>query len=164
MRSSCGEADAAIGRVADAAAAALLIGMPQARADLLIAADIGGTTFNCADNQAGCDLNPTTGILQLADQTINGVQVNGSIQTSTITATPNTLNTSSLSVINNSGATRTISVYGRRHRFCLAQSPRFPLPARAPGKMPTVQRSPSAGSTIRTMRKARRARAIRRAS
>jgi hypothetical protein len=93
-----------------AAAAALLIGIPQARATLLIAADFGGTTFNCADNQAGCDINAAIGILQLADQTINGVQVNGSIQTSTITATSNTLNTSSLSVINNSGADRTFSV------------------------------------------------------
>jgi hypothetical protein len=93
-----------------AAAAALLIGIPQARATLLIAADFGGTTFNCADNQAGCDINAAIGILQLADQTINGVQVNGSIQTSTITATSNTLNTSSLSVINSSGAARTFSV------------------------------------------------------
>jgi hypothetical protein len=92
------------------AAAALLIGIPQARATLLIAAEFGGTTFNCADNQVGCDVNPTTGILELADQTINGVQVNGSIQTSTITATSNTLDTSSLSAINKSGANRTFTV------------------------------------------------------
>jgi len=60
-------------------------------------------------DNTGCDTNPTTGILQLANQTINGVQVNGSIQTSSISAIQNILDTSSLSLINVSGANRAIT-------------------------------------------------------
>lgn len=90
-----------------AAVAALTAGAQEARATLQIAADFGGSTFFCADNQA-CDQDGTTGRLQLGDLTIGGVQVNGSVQTSTGTTrtpgSPATLNTSSLSVINHSGA------------------------------------------------------------
>jgi hypothetical protein len=81
----------------------------QAHATLLFAAQIGVTTFNCADQQAACDTNPAVGILQVADQTINGVQINGSIQTSTISPTQNILNTSSLSIINTLAVSRTIT-------------------------------------------------------
>ena len=54
----------------------------------------------------------TTGTLQLANQTINGVQINGSIQTSTGTpANPgmDILNASSLSLINTATSSRTIA-------------------------------------------------------
>lgn len=64
-----------------AAAAAALISASPAWAILQIAVDIGATTFNCVDN-AACDLNPATGILELADQTVGGLTVNGSISAS----------------------------------------------------------------------------------
>ena len=89
------------------AAVALVAGVSPAGATLQIAADIGGTTFFCADNQA-CDINPAVGTLQISDQTINGVAVNGSVQTST-KGTTNILNTSALSLINNSGTDLTIA-------------------------------------------------------
>jgi len=91
------------------AAAALLVGLPQAHATLLIAGQIGLSTFTCADNQATCDTNPAVGILQIANQTINGVQINGSIQTSSIDPLQNILNTSSLSIINTLAVSRTIT-------------------------------------------------------
>jgi len=78
-------------------------------ATLQIAWDFGGTTGLCVDN-TGCDLNLTTGILQLADQTINGIEVNGSIQTSTKSASSDILNTSSLSVINTTGDSIPVTV------------------------------------------------------
>jgi len=99
--------------MAGTAAAALLIGVPQTQATLLIAGQIGATTFSCVDNNPACDLNLTTGTLQLANQTINGVQINGSIQTSTGTpANPgmDILNASSLSLINTATSSRTIAV------------------------------------------------------
>jgi hypothetical protein len=79
-----------------------------ASAALLIAGNVGGTTFTCADNDPSCDTNSTTGILQLADQVINGVQVNGSIQTST-KGVLNILDTSSLSIINNNATATAIT-------------------------------------------------------
>jgi hypothetical protein len=85
-----------------------------AHAVLQIAADVSGTPFFCADNSpTGCDKNPAVGVIQLADDTLNGVAVNGSIQLSTGTpANPglDLLDTSSLSVINGSGATRVVTV------------------------------------------------------
>lgn len=72
----------------------------QANATLMIAIDANGATFTCADN-AGCDTNPTTGVLQIANQTFGGVTVNGSIQTSSIAGGTNLITASSLSVINN---------------------------------------------------------------
>lgn len=92
-----------------AAAAALLIGIPQSHATLLLAIDVEGTAFNCADNDATCDTNPAVGVLQIANQSIGGAQVNGSIQTSTKTATTNILNASSLSVINGTAADLSIA-------------------------------------------------------
>ena len=83
-----------------------------AHAVLQIAADVSGATFFCADN-TGCDLNPAVGVLQLANGTLNGVAVNGSIQASTGTpANPgqDLIDTSSLSIINNSGATRVVTI------------------------------------------------------
>jgi len=83
-----------------------------AHATLQIAADVSGTPFFCADN-TGCDLNPATGVIQLANDTLNGVAVNGSIQLSTGTpANPgqDLIDTSSLSIVNTAGATRVVTV------------------------------------------------------
>ena len=88
-------------------AGGLLALATPAYATLQISADIGGTTFFCADN-TGCDTNGTVGVLQIADQTINGVQVNGSIQTATAGST-NILNTSSLSLINGNATATAIN-------------------------------------------------------
>jgi PEP-CTERM motif len=83
-----------------------------AKATLQIVADVNGVTSSCVDN-AACDSNPAVGIIQVADGALNGVMVNGSIQTSTGTpANPglDTLNTSSLSIVNLSGTTKTVTV------------------------------------------------------
>jgi len=88
---------------------ALTIALPlgAANATLQIAADFGGSTLFCVDNDLSCDQNAAIGTIQLGNVVVGGVEVNGSIQTSSGTllnpGVP-TLNTSSLSVINNSGA------------------------------------------------------------
>jgi hypothetical protein len=41
-----------------------------------------GSVSACVD-KAACDLNPTVGIIQVANGALNGVQINGSIRTST---------------------------------------------------------------------------------
>jgi hypothetical protein len=77
-----------------------------AHATLQIAATFGATQFLCVDN-TGCDTNLAAGTIQIANQTIGGVLVNTSIQTSVGTvANPNVqdiLNTSSTSLINTLG-------------------------------------------------------------
>jgi hypothetical protein len=77
-----------------------------AHATLQIAATFGATQFLCVDNTS-CDTNLATGTIQITDQTIGGVIVNTSIQTSVGTpANPNVqdiLNTSSTSLINTLG-------------------------------------------------------------
>jgi hypothetical protein len=79
-----------------------------ASATLQVAANFNGVGFVCVDNTA-CDTNLSTGTIQIADQTIGGIEINGSIQTSTGTpANPsaqNILNASSLSLINTLGTT-----------------------------------------------------------
>jgi hypothetical protein len=97
------------GLVAAGAMAGLVV---PAHATLQVVADVGGITSLCIDN-AGCDTNPAVGIIQVANGTLNGVAINGSIQTSTGTpANPgsDTLNTSSLSLINLTGVTKTFTV------------------------------------------------------
>lgn len=84
------------------AAASLIAYATPSHATLQIAWDFGGVTGGCVDN-SGCDLSPLVGRLELSDQLINGVEVNGSIQTSTKSAGLTILNTSSLSVINTNG-------------------------------------------------------------
>ena len=64
-----------------AAAAAALITASPAWATLQVALEIVPTTFTCVDN-AACDLNPATGILELADQTVGGLTINGSLSAS----------------------------------------------------------------------------------
>jgi len=88
---------------------AIAVGIAPAHATLQIAWDFGGTTGQCVD-QTACDLNLAVGTLQLADQVINGIEVNGSIQTSTKSATLDILNTSSLSVINTTGSDIQVTV------------------------------------------------------
>jgi hypothetical protein len=75
----------------------ILLSAP-AHAALQIAFDVNGAAFACVDN-AACDTNPAVGVLELADQAIGGVTVNGSITASAHAGTE-FLNTSSLSVIN----------------------------------------------------------------
>jgi hypothetical protein len=95
-------------------AAAGMLGFVSApaHATLQIIADVSGTFVSCVD-QAACDSNLTVGIIQTASQIINGVLVNGSIQTSTGTPAnpgPDVLNTSSLSIINTTGITKSVTV------------------------------------------------------
>ncbi len=95
-----------------AAAGLMAAASAPAHAVLQIAADVSGATFFCADN-AGCDLNPATGVIQLANGTLNGVAVNGSIELSAGTpANPgqDIIDTSSLSIINRAGATRVVTI------------------------------------------------------
>ena len=86
-------------------AAALAALTSPAYATLQIAAQFGGGTFACVDNNVTCDSNPATGTLQLANVVIGGVAVNGSVQTSSGASSGSALldilNTSSLSVTNN---------------------------------------------------------------
>jgi hypothetical protein len=87
------------------AAALVLLGLAAtpAHATLQLAVSIGPASFFCADNTV-CDTNPAVGILDVGNQSFLGIDVNGSIQTST--GTPgnpgpfNILNTGSLSIIN----------------------------------------------------------------
>jgi PEP-CTERM motif len=95
-----------------AAAGALGLVSAPAQATLQVIAEVNGMISPCVDN-ALCDTNLTIGIIQVANGTLNGVQINGSIQTSTGTpATPgfDTLNTSSLSIINLTPLTKTVTV------------------------------------------------------
>jgi hypothetical protein len=94
--------------------AAGMLGFVSAPADatLQISTDISGTMAACVD-QAACDLNAAVGIIQIANTSINGVQINGSIQTSTGTPAnpgPDILNTSSLSIINTTNTTKSVTV------------------------------------------------------
>lgn len=93
--------------LAGVASLAFLMG-PPAKADLIIWANIGGTIFTCTDNQLACDANPAVGTLQLQNQTINGVAINTSIQTAQL-GSPNILNTSSTSLINNNATPTAIN-------------------------------------------------------
>jgi hypothetical protein len=97
-----------------AAAAVVAAWSAPAYATLMLSASITGnggtTTFTCTDNQApspscpGGDTDPTVGTIQLANQTIDGVAINTSVQTSVGTpanpAPQDILNTSSTSLIN----------------------------------------------------------------
>jgi hypothetical protein len=102
------------GMLASAAfSAAIALSPHPAHATLQVAADFNGTSFLCVDNTA-CDSNLSTGTIQIADQTIGGLEINGSIQRSQGTpANPNPLDilsTSSLSLINTLGTTITATV------------------------------------------------------
>jgi len=98
-----------IGMIASAAfSAAIALSPHPARATLQIAGTVNGSSFLCVDNTA-CDADGAVGTLRLSGQTLAGVIVDGSIQTSV--GTPGNpgpldiLNTSSLSVINTNATT-----------------------------------------------------------
>jgi hypothetical protein len=94
------------------AAGALAVVASPAHAVLQIAADINGTVLTCADQQA-CDTNPAVGTLQIANQTLVGVQVLGSAQVQTIAAGPgtfNSLNTSSFQINNTTGSPISLTI------------------------------------------------------
>lgn len=95
-----------------AVAGGIVFASAPAQATLQVIADVSGSVFACVD-QAACDLNPAIGIIQTANGSLNGVQINGSIQTSTGTPAnpgPDILNTSSLSIINTTATTKTVTV------------------------------------------------------
>jgi hypothetical protein len=79
--------------------ASLLGWVPPAHATLQFALQSGGTTFFCADNTA-CDTNPAVGIIQINNQTLAGLQINGSIQTAVSSRGLDLLSASSLSIVN----------------------------------------------------------------
>ena len=134
-----------------------------AHAVLQIAADVSGATFFCADN-TGCDLNPAVGIIQLANGTLNGVAVNGSIQASTGTpANPgqDLIDTSSLSIINTVRRDKGRHHCGRRHRL-LCSGHEFPYHGLwhvgkcrrlepPPEVVMTIRRTPRAPTTRSTL-------------
>jgi len=94
--------------VAAASLASLIAMSGPSHAVLQIAGNISGTTFQCVDNDPACDQSGLTGTLSLADRTVNGVAINGSVQTST-KGPVNILNTSSLSLINTASTGRSIA-------------------------------------------------------
>jgi hypothetical protein len=73
-----------------------------AGAVLQIAIDVNGNVFTCSDNQSsGCDADPATGTLELANDNLFGlVQVTGSFSV----GTTNGLTISTFNIINLSGA------------------------------------------------------------
>src|SRR5215208_4728575 len=81
---------------------------PPAHALLTLSADVSGTFFTCHD-QAACDINPTVGQLALGPTTVNGVFITGSFSRSH-TVPFDLLSTNSTSVMNQSGATRDVTV------------------------------------------------------
>jgi hypothetical protein len=80
---------------------------PPAHAVLTFSEDVSGITFTCVDNTA-CDTNPAVGQLQLAPVTVNGVQITGNFERSTISPF-DLIASGSTSVLNNSGATRVLT-------------------------------------------------------
>lgn len=87
-----------------------------AHSALLLSATVNGADVCAADNNTGCtwgtalvDLDPTVGVLALGNGlVINGVTINGSIQTAT-RGEADILNSSSLSVANSTGGIVTIT-------------------------------------------------------
>ena len=79
-----------------------------ANATLMIAADVNGSVFTCADNQAGCDQNAAPGVLTLGPTVIGGVLFEGSSQFQVVGPPTNALLTNSVQITNNSGNLATI--------------------------------------------------------
>jgi hypothetical protein len=90
-----------------ATAALACIGAPKdAHAVLQFSAVIGGTSFSAVDNGAN-DINPAIGRLDLGDQTIGGLQINGASFTSQVAPAGgglNVLNSSTLIISNTTAA------------------------------------------------------------
>lgn len=85
----------------------LAFAMP-AHAVLQFSGTVGGLAVSCVD-QAGCDLNPTVGILQTGPALAGGVSFLGSSQTQT-TGALNSLNTTSFQITNNTAGTVAIQL------------------------------------------------------
>lgn len=103
-------------KLAILACVGLLYAAP-AQATLILAGTIGGDDFCASDNNAGCtfgtpilDLDLTPGILDLGTGTFGGLTVNGSLHQQIISGGLNILDSGSLSIINESGATVTGTV------------------------------------------------------
>jgi hypothetical protein len=96
--------------LAPLAAVALLAGLSSpAHAILQISANVNGTIFSCVDG-AACDQQPgVVGTLELANQTVAGVVVNGSLQTSTKVG-QNIINSSNFQLINTNATAVNITV------------------------------------------------------
>jgi hypothetical protein len=88
--------------------AALVAFTAPALAVLQLSADINGTIFSCVD-QAACDTNLAVGQLQIANQTINGVEIVGSSQFD-VAGPTNFLNTSSFQFINHNLTAATVQL------------------------------------------------------
>lgn len=79
-----------------------------AHATLMLSANINGTVISCADG-AACDTNPLPNQLKIADQVVNGVEIQGSSQFAS-SGTTNDLNTSSFQIINHNLTAATVQV------------------------------------------------------
>ncbi len=90
-----------------AAAALAALSFSPAHATLQLWSNINGTILTCQD-QAACDTNPLVGQLTIADQTVAGVQLLGvsAIQS----FGPNSLNSSTLELINNNATAVPLTV------------------------------------------------------
>jgi hypothetical protein len=76
------------------------ISATPASATLQIALQVGPDSFFCADNNPACDTDPVIGTIQVADRTVDGITVDGSVQTSIHGVEFPTLSTASLSITN----------------------------------------------------------------
>jgi hypothetical protein len=94
-----------------------LVYVPQAEATLLLAGSAGTDDFCASDNNTGCsfgtvllDLDPTLGVLSLADATAGGLLVSGSFHLAVAGPTQNVLDSGSLSIVNTTVAPVTATV------------------------------------------------------
>jgi hypothetical protein len=90
-----------------AAAAAFLA--PSANATLAFWANIGGTIISCTDG-AACDTNLAPNQLAIADQTVNGVSIQGNSVNAAFAPPQNSLNTSSFQITNNNTSSIAVTV------------------------------------------------------
>ena len=92
-------------------ALAFAIFASSAHAALMLAGLVAGVPFCAADNNAACgagqigDLNPAIGIVSLPTTVIGGLTIEGSLHASIFGPPTNALNSSSLSITNNTGST-----------------------------------------------------------
>ena len=82
---------------------------PPTHALLILSANVNGILFTCQDQNAACDTNPAVGQLALSAIVVNGVFLAGSFSSSG-TLPVNLLSTSSAAAINQSGATRNVTI------------------------------------------------------
>lgn len=75
---------------------------------LMISANLGGVIFTCADGQA-CDTNPLPNQLRIADQTLGGIEIQGSSQFQIVGGT-DIINSASFQIINHNLVATNITV------------------------------------------------------